>query len=40
MGHYYIDTWTTRGGEPRPKKIIPKGVVNKIIQYEKQNKDE
>jgi hypothetical protein len=23
-GHYYIDTWTTTGGDPIPIKIIPK----------------
>lgn len=39
-GHYYIDTWTTTGGDPIPMKIIPKRVVDKIIQYENQNEDE
>jgi hypothetical protein len=33
-GHYYIDTWTTTGGDPIPMKIIPKRVIDKIIQIE------
>jgi hypothetical protein len=34
-GHYYIDTWTTTGGDPIPMKIIPKRVIDKIIENEK-----
>ena len=33
-GYYYIDTWVTTGGEPIPMKIIPKRVIDKIIQIE------
>jgi hypothetical protein len=33
-GHYYIDTWTTTGGDPIPMKIIPRRVIDKIIQIE------
>ena len=33
-GHYYIDTWTTMGGDPIPMKIIPKRVIDKIIEIE------
>ena len=31
-GHYYIDTWTTTGGNPMT--ILPKRVIDKIIQIE------
>jgi len=33
-GHYYIDTWTTMGGDPIPMTILSKRVVDKIIQIE------
>ena len=31
-GHYYIDIWTTTGGDPIPMTIIPKRVIDKIIE--------
>jgi len=33
-GHYYIDTWATTGGDPIPTKIIPRRVIDKIVQIE------
>ncbi len=33
-GHYYIDTWATTGGDPIPMKIIPRRVIDKIVQIE------
>ena len=34
QGHYYIDTWTTCGGDPKPMTIISKQVIDKIIEIE------
>jgi hypothetical protein len=34
-GHYYIDTWVTTGGVQMPMKIIPRRVIDKIIEIEK-----
>jgi hypothetical protein len=33
-GHYYIDTWATTGGDIIPMKIIPRRVIDKIVQIE------
>jgi hypothetical protein len=33
-GHYYIDTWATTGGDLIPMKIIPRRVIDKIVQIE------
>jgi hypothetical protein len=36
-GHYYIDTWATTGGDQMPMKIIPRRVIDKIIEIEEEN---
>lgn len=35
-GNYYIDTWTTTGGDPTPPIFLRKEIVDKIVELSKQ----
>jgi hypothetical protein len=35
-GDYYIDTWTTTGGDPIPMKFLRKELIDKINELSKQ----
>ena len=37
IGNYWIDTWSTTGGDPIPMKFLRKDLINKIVGIKNNN---